>query len=618
MSELYDDALLGLARAMPGLAERPTHTGTAKNRFCADELRVGLVVVDDRVQSVGWAGEACAVCRASAARLAELLTGRPVSEVDEQEAQLEAVLAGADEGPWSGFARVRRHPSRAACARLPFEAVRLALGVGEAQARRDAAPTEEAWGSRLACPVTALAPDPWSAALQFRERGLGVALATLVEVVGSSPCPVGSKMAIASSGEFWGAVSGGCVESAVVQAALELLEGRREPGVEAYQIANSQAGEVGLPCGGRVRIRIEHAPGDDPLRAARAAWLAKRDRLVLVGGTRVAQVLAELAGPLELEVIVVEPRPGFAGPGRFGVEVRVDRPERVLPELLGPRTAVVMLTHDAAVDDPGLRVALASDAFYVGALGSRKTQGARLERLSAAGVPGEHLARLRGPAGLSIGAVGPAEIALSILAEVVAARRSAEPSQVGSVVLAAGSSRRAGPANKLLNSIDGEAMVRRVVRATVEAALGPVVVVLGHQADAVRAVLSDLPVQLVVNDEHQAGMGRSIAVGIEAVAAHGVSAAFVVLGDMPWLRGEDLRRLAATHTAATRDLVIVPVAGQGEERRRGNPVLWPSRYFAALMGLRGDVGGKGILAAAPGAVLEVGVDGDGVLLDVDG
>lgn len=226
---------------------------------------------------------------------------------------------------------------------------------------------------------------------------------------------------------------------------------------------------------------------------------------------------------------------------------------------------------------------------------------------------------MRGPAGLAIGAVGPNEIALSILAEVVQSRRAARPElTVGAIVLAAGLSRRAGSVNKLLQPLDGQPLIRHTVTAVLRAGLGPCVVVLGHQAAEVRDVLHDLPVSFVVNEAYADGMGRSIGTGVHALATREVTAAMVVLGDMPYLRPETLSQLAAAHTSATRHLPIVPVSGQGENRRRGNPVVWPRHAFADLQRLDGDNGGKALLQRAGGAVLEVELEHDGVLRDVDG
>ncbi len=150
-----------------------------------------------------------------------------------------------------------------------------------------------------------------------------------------------------------------------------------------------------------------------------------RPRLIVVGAVHIAQALAPMAGLLGLEVIVVDPRRSFASDERFpGVRLMTEWPDEALDALrLDSRTAVVTLTHDPKLDDPALDRALRSAAFYIGALGSRKTHAARLDRLRALGHDDAAVARIHGPAGLALGAVSAAEIALSILAEFVAVRR---------------------------------------------------------------------------------------------------------------------------------------------------------------------------------------------------
>jgi xanthine dehydrogenase accessory factor len=150
-------------------------------------------------------------------------------------------------------------------------------------------------------------------------------------------------------------------------------------------------------------------------------------RLIVVGAVHIAQALVPLAAQLGLAVVVVDPRRSFATEERFpNVVIRTDWPDEAM-DALAPdaRTAVVTLTHDPKLDDPALDRALRSGAFYIGALGSRKTHAARLERLRALGHDAAALARIRGPVGLAIGAVTAPEIALSILAEFVAVRRGA-------------------------------------------------------------------------------------------------------------------------------------------------------------------------------------------------
>ena len=148
-------------------------------------------------------------------------------------------------------------------------------------------------------------------------------------------------------------------------------------------------------------------------------------RLVIVGAVHIAQPLARMGALAGYAVTLIDPRSGFAGSQTFAdYEVLGDWPDEAL-ERLGPdqRTAIVTLTHDPKLDDPALASALRSHAFYVGALGSRKTHAARLDRLKALGFTEHELERIRGPVGLDIGAESPAEIAVSILAEITAIRR---------------------------------------------------------------------------------------------------------------------------------------------------------------------------------------------------
>lgn len=151
-------------------------------------------------------------------------------------------------------------------------------------------------------------------------------------------------------------------------------------------------------------------------------------RIVIVGAVHVSQALAPMAAGLGHHVSVVDPRTAFATEARFiGVDLVADWPDRALPAIgLDRFTAFAALTHDPKIDDPGLVEALKADCFYVGALGSRKTHAKRVERLAAAGVAREKIDRIRAPIGLPIGASSPAEIALSILAEITQAMRLPE------------------------------------------------------------------------------------------------------------------------------------------------------------------------------------------------
>jgi xanthine dehydrogenase accessory factor len=148
-------------------------------------------------------------------------------------------------------------------------------------------------------------------------------------------------------------------------------------------------------------------------------------RLILIGAVHIAQALAPLASMTGFEVILIDPRRAFGNKDRFpGAQMINEWPDEALQKLRPEiRTAIVTLTHDPKLDDPALDEALKSTAFYIGALGSRKTHASRLERLAALGHSPEALARIHGPVGLNIGAVTAPEIALSVIAEIVAARR---------------------------------------------------------------------------------------------------------------------------------------------------------------------------------------------------
>lgn len=149
-------------------------------------------------------------------------------------------------------------------------------------------------------------------------------------------------------------------------------------------------------------------------------------RLIAVGAVHITQAMAPMARVLDLDLAVVDPRTAFATPERFpGVAVLAEWPDAALPRLgLDRHTALLALTHDPKIDDPALRLALRAPCFYVGALGSRRTHARRVERLAGAGFTEAEIARIHAPIGLAIGAVSPAEIALSILAELVAELRA--------------------------------------------------------------------------------------------------------------------------------------------------------------------------------------------------
>lgn len=282
-------------------------------------------------------------------------------------------------------------------------------------------------------------------------KGARMALATVVSTWGSAPRPRGSHMLVHEDGRFEGSVSGGCVESDILQTAADVIAGAPAI-VKHYGIADAAAWEVGLPCGGEIDVLVQpvsdagFAPAlfdviedarqaGDPLeigtdlatgRSAMGAgdFVNRYDpprRLIIVGAVQIAQALAGLARELGIFTVVVDPRGRFLTPERFpGVQLDDRWPDAAVTALKpDPATAVVTLSHDPKIDDAALVAALGSPAGYIAALGSRRNHAARLERLAAQGFGAEQLARIEGPAGLDIGAIGPAEIALSIAAGMV-------------------------------------------------------------------------------------------------------------------------------------------------------------------------------------------------------
>jgi xanthine dehydrogenase accessory factor len=297
-----------------------------------------------------------------------------------------------------------------------------------------------------------------SAAIQrWRARGDRIALATVVATRRSAPRPVGSKLVVSERGELLGSVSGGCVESDVaVQAAEVIADGA--PRLLTYGIADEQAWSIGLPCGGEIDVFVERFDGelrDEPgvtltvLDGERAGErqvvpldafergpsrvleldgetvfadvVAPPPSLVVVGAVDTAEELCRAAKALGWRTTVVDPRPALV------TRERLPSPDELVtswPDALeaDEDTAVVVLTHEERLDVPALTAAFASPAFYVGAIGSRRTQEKRRVRLLDAGISEEQLDRLAGPAGLDLGAHTPAETAISILAEVLAVR----------------------------------------------------------------------------------------------------------------------------------------------------------------------------------------------------
>ena len=286
-------------------------------------------------------------------------------------------------------------------------------------------------------------------------RGARMALATVTQTWRSAPCPVGTHMLVCEGGDFVGSVSGGCVEGDILTLAAEVIAGAPSA-LRHYGVANAQAWEVGLPCGGDIAVLVQpvseagfsaelfegiaraQAAGQTLLigtdlasglsrivaGAGDAAFVnvyAPPKRLLIIGAVEIAASLASIAGQLGIAVTVIDPRAHFLTQARFPGVALDDRWPDVAVAALAPdsRTAVVTLSHDPKIDDPALIAALASPAAYIGALGSRASHAARRARLAEAGVGEAAFARIDGPAGVSINSVNASEIALSVAAAIV-------------------------------------------------------------------------------------------------------------------------------------------------------------------------------------------------------
>lgn len=274
-------------------------------------------------------------------------------------------------------------------------------------------------------------------------------------------------MAVRENGEFIGSVSGGCVESAVIEESLDVISTRRAKRIK-YGVTDEDAWEVGLACGGEIEIfitpvnwydiepllvsiqaglptwyriqldnigKISPSPipkfqkqppfiDDSLLPEHLVLYAAPKPQLLIVGGVNIAQQLIRFANLLGYTTIIVDPRRGFGSNQRFPEADQVVNlwPEQAFKELkITTNTAVAILTHDDKIDLPAIRAALDSEAFYIGALGSKKTQTRRKTALLNQGVASTKVEKIHGPIGIDIRAKSPSEIALAIMAEITAA-----------------------------------------------------------------------------------------------------------------------------------------------------------------------------------------------------
>ena len=282
----------------------------------------------------------------------------------------------------------------------------------------------------------------------------------------------GVRLNVSGDGRIEGSVSGGCVEGAVIVEALEAID-EGEARLLEFGVSDEDAFAVGLACGGTIRVLVEPVGKvlPEPMLAELVAARARREpiayevntdtghralrrnayaerlrmdrsgfeedgrtfvavhnpplRLIIVGAVHIAQALVPMARIAGYDPTIIDPRDAFASNARFpGEKILTDWPDEAVAKLgLDARTAIVLLTHDPKLDDPALQAALDADVFYVGALGSTRTHSKRVERMKAAGFSDKQISRIHGPIGLDIGAAGPSEIAIAILAQMTAVLR---------------------------------------------------------------------------------------------------------------------------------------------------------------------------------------------------
>lgn len=300
------------------------------------------------------------------------------------------------------------------------------------------------------------------AAIGWLHDGKRVALATVVQTWGSSPRPVGSWLAIREDGQVVGSVSGGCVEDDLIRRVQSEILTRTTPELVKYGVSRDEAVRFGLPCGGTLQLLVEPRPevfileeimsrirkrsivlrrvnlstGESSLTVGSHSdqflfssemmqtIYGPRWRMLIIGAGQLSLCLAHFALTSDFDVTVIDPREEYSeGIKSDEIQFIQGMPDDVMQKLgIDSHTAIVALTHDPKIDDLALIDALQSQAFYIGALGSHTNTQKRKDRLREFNVSLEQLNRLHGPVGLAIGALTPPEIAVSIIAEVIAVK----------------------------------------------------------------------------------------------------------------------------------------------------------------------------------------------------
>lgn len=318
-------------------------------------------------------------------------------------------------------------------------------------------------------------------AVAWSDARHAVTLVTVIRTWGSAPRPVGAMLVIRDDGHVVGSVSGGCVEDDLIERVKALTAAHQaagqgqasggKPEVVTYGVTADQAARFGLPCGGTLQLVLEPVTAQSQLKELLATierhelvarfldmqtgavrleaghWAdmlefdgrvlksihGPRWRLLIIGAGQTSRFLAQMAQALDYQVTVCDPRAEYADEWNVpGATLMRGYPDDVVLQLNpDPHLAVVAVTHDPKLDDAALTEALKSPAFYVGALGSRANNDKRRKRLADFDLSAQEIARLHGPVGLRIGSKTPAEIAVSVVAEITAVRRGIKLDSIG-------------------------------------------------------------------------------------------------------------------------------------------------------------------------------------------
>ncbi|WP_233560154.1 NTP transferase domain-containing protein [Oleomonas cavernae] len=382
----------------------------------------------------------------------------------------------------------------------------------------------------------------------------------------------------------------------------------------------------------RIVERAVAAAGNAPAVALAPFRSLEAGLIITRQPTTKASVLAKAADAMAARMAALN--------GRIGATVTVDHDQTVLAEALQEMAAtrpdlILVVGANAVIDRlDHIPAAITAIGGVVERFGMPVDPGnllltGELAGIPVIGVPGcARTLKLNGfdfilrrlAAGLPIDGAAIAAMGVGGLLKEVeiggaargAAAAVARAPHLAAIVLAAGRSSRMGGPNKLALNLGGKALVLHGVDAALEAGLDPVVVVTGHGAEQVGQVLAGRPVKLVHNPRFASGLSSSLRTGIEALD-QGVDGAFVLLGDMPRVSGEHLRRLAAGFAPAESRAIVIPTAGG----RWGNPILWARSFFPAMAELAGDQGARLLAVANPAWIVEIEMPDDGVLLDLD-